>query len=512
MKKRLGAVLLALPMTAGGFALYGGVRTNASASAAPAYWSGSDGSGVIAVYDGGDCPIQVKSETLTFRIPDLPLIRMENYRSGVTAEYTLYNPTQQDVSLTLFFPVGFRPDYSDVYEENGVSLPGAEAYSVTTEADGEETSIELSFRHTYYSGRAGQFEITEQLPSDHYAEDGFYGRDLRVTRYSYTVTAPSDGNYYTFCFIYDCNPRKTQVICESGVTGTANGMGVAYAYLSAGETREVTFYAVGEQLTSADIRTKLSVGRGSSSEEASGGSISILTETRQTFAEFVEDFRPSEQTEYGGVSELDWYNAVVAMLLSGESGMLFLSDDLPLLDYLLLWGEYSITIPAGSSVVSRVSAPLFPGIEGGNYTYDYLLSPAWYWGGFGSLTIRIETPYYLSGSSLPFSQKGDALVYSKDSLPMGELSFTLRESKNAVVPYDPYENISPTIVTALILLGVVVVIAVVVAIIAIRIHKRNQEKLAKQQERLRRGRAQEGRIDLPDSPDHGSHNSGNPSA
>ena len=210
-----------------------------------------------------------------------------------------------------------------------------------------ETSIELSFRHTYYSGRAGQFEITEQLPSDRYAEDGFYGRDLRVTRYSYTVTAPSDGNYYTFCFIYDCNPRKTQVICESGVTGTANGMGVAYAYLSAGETREVTFYAVGEQLTSADIRTKLSVGRGSSSGEASGGSISILTETRQTFAEFVEDFRPSEQTEYGGVSELDWYNAVVAMLLSGESGMLFLSDDLPLLDYLLLWGEYSITIPAG---------------------------------------------------------------------------------------------------------------------------------------------------------------------
>lgn len=499
MKNKIGAVLLALPMTAGGLTFFG-VRTEASANSAPAYWTGADGSGVVAVYDGGDCPIEVKNETLTFTIPDLPLIEMGEYRSGVTAEYELYNPTSQDITLTLFFPVGFRPDYFEAYAQNGTLLPGAEAYIVTASENGDEQAIDVSFRHTYFSGRntTGQFEVTKQLPSDSYVTGDFYDKDMRVTRYSYTVTAPSEGAYYTFCFFYDCNPRKTQVICESGVTGTANGTGVAYAYLDAGETREITFYAVGDQLTSSDIRTKLSVGRGGYAQEAQGGTISMLTETRQTFAEFVEDFRPREQTEYGGVSELDWYNAVVAMLSSGESGMLFLSDDLPLLDYLLLWCEYSLTIPAGGTLVNCVSAPLFPGIEGENYTYDYLLSPAWYWASFGTLTIRVETPYYLSGSSLPFSEVEGGYLYQRDSLPMGELSFTIRSSQDTVVPYDAYDDIAPTIVTALILLGVVVIIALVIAIIAVRVHKRNLKKIAEQQERLGRGRAQEGRIDLPD--------------
>ncbi len=504
MNQRIGAVLLALPMTAGGLSLFG-VRTEASANSAPAYWTGTDGSGVVAVYDGGDCPIEVKKETLTFRIPDLPLAEMENYRSNVTAEYELYNPTQEDISLTLFFPVGFRPDYSEAYEANGTPLPGAEAYSVTVTQEGREQNVDLSFRHTYYiSKNIGQFEVAEQLPSDYYADSSFYGREMRVTRYSYTVTAPSDGTYYTFCFLYDCNPRKTQIICESGVTGTANGVGVAYAYLNAGQTREVTFYAVGEQLASGNISTRLTVGRGGYSEEAQGGSISMLTETRQTFAEFVEDFRPREQTEYGGVSEVDWYNAVVAMLSSGESGMLFLSDDLPLMDYLLLWCEYSITVPARTTIHNTVTAPLFPGVERGNYTYDYLLSPAWYWASFGDLTVRLETPYYLSSSTLPFTRQTYGYSFRKDSLPMGELSFTLRESETTIVPYDAYDEISPTIVTALILLGAVVIVAVVAVIVGVRLHKRNLKKIEQQQARLERGRAQEGHIDLPDDA-HGGH-------
>lgn len=501
MKSRIGALLLALPVTAGGFSLFG-MRTKASAESTPAYWTGADGSGVVAVYEGGDCPIEVKRETLTFRITDLPLVSFDGYDSTVTAEYELYNPLPRDVSLSVFFPLGLQPSYHDIYREKGAVLPGAEAYSVTVEEDGEVQAADIEFRRTYYSGgySSAPFNAVEQIPLDSYIENEMYGRGMRVTRYSYTVTAPSEGTYYTFCFIYDCNPRKTQVICESGVTGTIDGRGIAYAFLTAGETREVTFYAVGEQLASVNLDTRLCVGWGTSSEEAQGGTVSVMTETRQTFADFVEEFRPLEDTEFGSVSELDWYNAVVAMLASGESGRLFLSDEVQLLDYLMLWCEYSLTIPAGGTVINTVSAPVYPSIEGSapKYTYDYMLSPAQYWSDFGSITIRIETDYRLYSSSLPFAKTENGYVYTKNSLPMGDLSFSIAKAEYTGSSYDPYDDPSPTIMTALILLGVVVVIAVVIVVVAVYIHKRNVRQLIQKQERLDRGRAQEGHIDLPE--------------
>lgn len=508
MKNRIGALLLALPLTAGGLSLFG-MRTKASAESAPSYWSGANGSGVVAVYEGGECPVEVKRETLTFSITDLPLVSFDGYNSTVTAEYELYNPTPRDVTLSLFFPLGLRPSYYETYQEEGAILPGAEAYSVTVERGGKTQAAEIDFRRTYYGGgySTDPFNVVEQIPMDTFIENGMYDRGMRVTRYSYTVTAPSDGIYYTFCFIYDCNPRKTQVICESGVTGTIDGRGIAYAFLTAGETREVTFYAVGEQLTSGNLDTKLCVGWGTTSEEARGGTVSVLTETRQTFADFVEDFRPKEETEFGCVSEMDWYNAVVAMLSSGESGKLFLSDDLQLLDYLMLWCEYSLTIPAGGTVINTVTAPVYPAIEGSapRYTYDYMLSPAQYWADFGTITIRIETEYRLCNSSLPFAQTETGYVYTKSSLPMGDLSFSVAKTDYTGSTYDPYDDPSPTIITALILLGAVIVIAVVIVIVAVRIHKRNTQQLIRQQERLERGRAQEGHIDLPEEPSAGGN-------
>lgn len=499
MKNRIGAMLLALPVTAGGLSLFAG-RMEASANSAPAYWTGTDGSGIVAVYDGGDCPIEVLHETLTFRIPDLPLMSMEKYDSRVTAEYELYNPTEQDVTLTLFLPVGFRPDYYDVYQENGAALSGADACSVTLTQDGKVRDADITFRHTYSGNRGFRFDQSDLiLPSDTLTDEGSYGQQA-VTRYSYTVTAPKDADSYTFCFIYDCNPSKTWVICESGDTGTTNdGRRAAYAYLSAGETREVTFYAVGEQLSSSDIQTKLCVGWGGYSEEAKGGWVSVLTEKTQNFFDFVEEFRPDEENEYGGVSQLDWYNAVVAMLTSGESGALFLSDDPPLLDYLMLWCEYSLTVPAGGTLTNTVTTPLYLGIEGAvpdyNYTYDYFLA-AQYWADFGSITIRIETPYYLSYSMPLLTEENGAYVFTKNSLSMEELSFTIRQSINTFVPYDPYDTITPTIVTALILLGVVLLIAAVIVIVAVHVQRRNRKFLAEQ---LGRGMAQEGHIDLFDS-------------
>ena len=506
MKKGIGAMLLTLPLLSCGATLQN--KTEASANSAPAYWSGADGSGVIAVWDEGECPVRVNSETLTFRIPDLPFESMEGYASTVTAEYELYNPTSRDVELTLFFPLGTRPDYYEAYRENGTPLPGLEGYHVTAEGEGGRTQqLSVSFRHTYAGSRKMDFSNgmpADAIPSDTCTDDGFFAPDMSVTKYSYRVTAPREEEYYTFCFIYDCNPRKTQVFCESGVTGTTNdGRGVAYANLRGGETREINFYAVydvGGQLEPGDIQPRLCAGSGSYSVEAEGGKWSLLTLSERGFYDFVQSFRPDGHDEFGTVSETDWYNAVVAMLSDGESGALFLSEDLPLLDNLMFWCEYSLVLPAKSTVVNSVTAPLYPGIEGSrpDYTFEYMLSPALYWADFGDITIRVETPYFLTWSSLAFEQEENGYVYTKDSLPMCDLSFTIRKSAAAPVPYDPYNNITPTIVTALGLLAGVIVLAAVIIVVALHVQRRNKKQLAEQ---LGRGRAQEGFIDLPDTPE-----------
>ena len=157
-----------------------------------------------------------------------------------------------------------------------------------------------------------------------------------------------------------------------------------------------------------------------------------------------------------------------------------------------------MTVPAGGTLTNTVTAPLYPGIEGTvpDYTYDYFLTPALYWADFGSITIRVVTPYYLSNSTLQFTEQNGVYLFTKDSLPMGDLSFTIRQSINTFVPYDPYDTITPTIVTALILLGVVLLIAVVIVIVAVHVQRRNRKFLAEQ---LGRGMAQEGHIDLFDS-------------
>ena len=519
MKNRIGAMLLALPVTAGGLSPFA-ERTEASANSAPAYWSGTGGSGVVAVYDGGQCPVEVKNETLTFRIPDLPLASTDGYESSVTAEYELYNPTDEDIRLTLFFPVGFRPDYYEAYQECGARIPGAEAYTVTQTYEGAVQNVEVSFRHTYYRSAGYQsfkFDVAGQLPSDEYVQDGFYQKELPVTRYTYTVSAPKEPGYYTFCLLYDYHPLKTRVIGESGTTDRG-GRGIVYTVFS---TKKVfhedilpdsvsfTFYVVGDPIENPVVKLYKGMGivsgTGESAEEVTDSSIQVYGEQSDSFEfeDFVESFRPGSQSEFGAVSKLDWYNAVVRMLSDGESGALFLSEGTELYDYLMLWCEYSLTIPAQKTLVNTVTVPLYPGVEGSapNYTYSYLLSPAQYWADFEGITIRLVTDYYLANSSFPFTKEDGGYVYTKSSLPTGELTFTIRESETAGIPYNPYENPSPTIVTALILLGVVVVIAVIVVVVAVHVQKRNRRLLDARQQQLDFGRTKEGRVDLPEEPE-----------
>ena len=109
-------------------------------------------------------------------------------------------------------------------------------------------------------------------------------------------------------------------------------------------------------------------------------------------------------------------------------------DDLDISDALMRWYEYEITLEPGQRLTNTVEAPLYPSIdtmyEPPVFGYTYLLSPAQAWAQFGRLKIRVNTPFFLTESSLPgFVQTSGGYLLDLAELPAGELTFSLSESQ-----------------------------------------------------------------------------------
>ena len=140
------------------------------------------------------------------------------------------------------------------------------------------------------------------------------------------------------------------------------------------------------------------------------------------------------------------------------------------------WYEYEITLAPGERIVNTVTAPIYPAIdleyEPDVYEYTYLLSPATTWRQFGELKIVINTPYFVTESTLDsFEKTANGYELTRNGLPDGELIFSLSESDAPTKPprnitnYIPIELIISFSVmggVALLLIGGVVTIVVIV--------------------------------------------------
>jgi len=427
-KKSFGAVVFALPFAAGA-AAYSHTFLKASANSAPPYWEGQDSAGVI--YRGEQCPIVVEKEVLTLKIPDLPKTLLEGedyakYNSCVTADYTFYNPESYDVSVTLLFPFGNLPDYVG---------SGENPKSSTITADGKP--IDCRVRHTIDYGR---FQIDEDMArlSDAKRTDTFFRTDLGVTPLSYSVTLPEKNFDGKLRFTFDCNPNKTKILFNGGLYSFRVRNGYLTAERSFYHEKEtdqtVNFYVLGDLPASVT----LSLYKG---DQASGTDC-VLVKQGETVS--FSDFVAAKRKEDSKISETDFFNAYVGMLESRGGNAAGISETLDLDETLFMrWYEYTLDIPAGGKVRNTVTAPLYPDIDGNrnpNYEYSYLLSPAQKWADFKEIEIQIETPYFLSTSSLDFAESSAAgatenaagnvktFRFSRNNLPQGELTFVLTES------------------------------------------------------------------------------------
>ncbi len=415
-----------------GFAALGGMlqmgageRVSASANSAPSYWSGTAASGAIVT--DGQCPVEVESEKLTFDIPHTPKNRYEDaeefssYGATVTAEYRFYNPTDMDVQMELAFPFGSCPDYL----REKLFLFDSQRYAIT--ADGAE--VPHMIRHTYSRGslKLDLDDIGSIFAGP--VEDDFYREDLagRYHVFDLTFDDPadmgSDEDYYVEVTM-NYNPTRTHIIAS------AESIQLEGGDLTLIFRADASFLSLGEQPNILNTAVKRGTGGWSFGyETVEGATARVASRGETTFFDIAATNCPD------GVSIPDFYNAAVGFLNDSfdDGGGLYSTDlsSLGLHDF-MCWYTYSLTVPAGGTVVNTVTAPLYPSIAGGDFEYTYYLSPAHRWASFGRLEVEVNTPFEVSFYQNERFEKTDTgYRWEREGLPLGELYFTISQGNYA---------------------------------------------------------------------------------
>ena len=450
------------------------IAPTAAANSAQSHWSGTDRTGALIADE--ICPLEVQGEKLTFEVQEFPrnyystAEEFRSYTGYVTAEYTFYNPADYTVTATLVFPFGAVPDYGNFYDDQlETSSWGVDVDKYDITVDG--TAVEKRLRHTL-AERYDQFDLERDMAllHDGYADDPFYTPDLTVTKYIYQVSGVDSEAYpaATAAFLLNADPACTRVLLMEQTGGKTLEEGVLADTWAENGVR-YTVCCFGEPVGELDWRMY----ENGACEKEIDGAVELVDTSTMTF----KDLALENWTDASGVLEQDWYNAFVEDLNRSEwsCGVVSGSDiHEDLSRALMRWYEYEITVEPGERVVNTVTAPLYPSIntnyDPSIYTYTYLLSPARTWRAFGTLDIRVNTPYFITESSLEGFEKGEeGYTLSLDGLPEGELVFVLSADEH---PAKALPNLSYLVFYLPVFLLLLAVILIPAAVILVRRRRR----------------------------------------
>ncbi len=463
-----------------------------SANSAQTRWRGVAASG--AVVTETDCPLEVEKETLTFDLSEFPenyygsLSEYLDYDGKVTAEYTFRNPADYDVEATLVFPFGKYPDYiySTTDDSKNQEAKAADLLKYGVTVNGE--ALDCTIRHTLsdpYSDFDPETDIARL--HDSYMEDDFFKTDLTVTKLTYTYDDPSLGSPATAAFKWTPS-ADTKVLLYNQSGGQRDEADNLLISTWVDTEKGETLYVFGD----ASFEPEWKIYENGACEKEIEGSLTLASSETMTLKEFALQKYNAES----GISETDWYNAMVEDLktsdkewgssIKNESGetetvpggvLSCCAYDFDLTGSLLRWYEYELRVPAGETVTNTVTAPMYPAINSDFtspvFTYTYLLSPAKGWADFKLLDIKINTPVYLLESTvLGFEKTEEGYSLLLDSLPEEDLTFTLCAEENPVraVPSYTFHFLS-WITLILSLLTLALIAGGVIAAVAIRMKK-----------------------------------------
>ncbi len=437
MNKRWGAFLLTIPISAVGLS---GALVEAHADS---YYEGADSCGVVVKEKS---PIEIEREKITLHISDFPDPTSDMVcPSFVSVAYTFYNPTEEDETLRLYLPEG-DPCYFGSY------AGGAQLAPIEADCEGEMT---VSLRHTFRSGSSFDAEEEVGRIEDGKRSDAFFTPEMSVEKRVYSIARPKtrDRDYANLILKY--NPARTRIFFDNRCGGAKTAVEDGFVRLTWETTLtncSIEVCVLGEPaetvdaFMSSDPEGKKRVG---------DAAFSLADGERLPFAAYASSLLPAE-----GVGEDDWYNALVDLLNErcNKFGAIYVPCAWFTKSLLRTWYAYELCVPSKTRVTNTVCSPLLPTVDmsGPLYRYGFLLSPAHKFAAIKALEIHIETPYYLGYSNLAFEKEEGGYYFSREELPIGELTFTLAQSEETYksVGSGSGGKLSPSTRLAIILLSV----------------------------------------------------------
>lgn len=367
------------------FIAFGTTAVNAFAYR-PSYGEYRSGSLSEGIYPVDDTPITVKGMKLVFDISDFPQINSDsgiNYRSTVTGEYTLYNPTEQTATANLVIAEPERPNY---FKDDFDRSP-----KITVNGEAVAPQIRYSRNRTF---------------SDEWYADSFFSPDLPV--HIYKIKANVSYAYLKGDIISDYS--KARYIADDSTEFTCN-------YAADGEN---VFYILGDD-TAADFSALSFYDYNNFNLVKISDKFELEKVESITLKELVLKFnQPAD-----GINDLDWYNGVLAGFSNGECvcTKYDLSEN-----RLRKYYAYSVEIASHGELVTRVTQPVLPDVSSDECYYNFFTASAYSWKGFGKLEIQINTDFYIFNCPENFqkSETGYKAVYPM--VPHGTVYFSLKRS------------------------------------------------------------------------------------
>ncbi|MDE6557679.1 MAG: DUF4424 domain-containing protein [Clostridia bacterium] len=386
--------------------------------------------------------LAVESEKLTFNISDLPKSNYGDgdeggeYASSVTAEYKFVNTSDDTVHTSMAFPLGNVKEY---YFSKPLTM------DATVTVDGEK--VETQTRHTLGSyDFYGDFDEGAAEISDEWYEDGFYKLDTPVTTYRVNVDIGGYSDIIARVNI-NCDNTRARYTCANGYDNKTRFYFRDGNYVTG--SRNYDIYVFGDK-SAIDFEwtvqeEKFVAGTWFSPSKTSYRDVDLPVEVTEvvdkdgepvypTLKDFVMAFRHSDSS----VSELDFYNGVARSYLLKEVGEYAYAGDFRYYPHgdsqFCTWYTYDVVVAPKGSIINSITAPLYPDVQLAYdpyvYTYEYYLSPAKGWASFGTLDIAINTPFYSQGMPAKFVRTETGFSAHYDTLPEGELEFSLCASAN----------------------------------------------------------------------------------
>ena len=397
-----------------------------------------------AAYSGAQMPsesgVVIENQSVTFDLDEFPLVHDEEgvkgYSGSVTTEYTLFNPTDSEITLRIAHPIADTPAY--IYGLDAESE--AALHSITVNGEKIDAELRHCLGYSIYDSNTSNFG---SIISDEYISNEFCSPEMTVTKYTFKQSGiKQSGAYIGF------DVKKYGELTGSCIYlgEYANAWDVRDGYrrfnFIAGENGSTfDMYVFGKDLSSLPKWTVYK-DFGVNDGEKIEGKIEFVSKETTTFSEFVSGY----YDESLGINELDWYNMAatdIGTTIKNEQVYTSLSElRNGFTSYRAKGFIYDITIAPGERVTHTLTGPIYPDIETKYDPYTYLYDYILYYRNAemfaGQINVKVNTPYYLLGDNgFTKTDGGYSLTLNaKDTIDensevtYGGINFTLSESEN----------------------------------------------------------------------------------